>query len=35
MKTRDLHDSDVDAIWSPEAFWTPNGLHNAVVNLAF
>ncbi len=28
MKTRDLHDSDLDSIWTPEAICTPSGLHN-------
>jgi type I restriction-modification system DNA methylase subunit len=28
MKTRDLGDTDLDSIWTPEAFWTPRGLHN-------
>ena len=27
MKTQDLRDNDLDAIWTPEAFWTPRGLH--------
>jgi len=27
MKTQDLRDKDLDAIWTPEAFWTPPGLH--------
>ena len=27
MKTQELRDNDLDAIWTPEGFWTPNGLH--------
>ena len=27
MKTEDLRDNDLDAIWTPEAFWTPPRLH--------
>jgi hypothetical protein len=27
MKTQDLHEKDLDSIWTPEAFWTPRGLH--------
>jgi hypothetical protein len=29
MKTQELRDNDLDAIWTPEAFWTPRGLHFA------
>jgi len=25
QKTRDLHDNDLDSIWTPWAFWTPRG----------
>jgi len=31
MKTQDLRGNDLDSIWTPEPFWTPHGLHIALL----
>jgi hypothetical protein len=35
MKTQDLRDNDLDSIWTPGPFWTPQGLQTATVPPAF
>jgi hypothetical protein len=31
MKTQGLRDNDLDSIWTPGPFWTPDGLHRTGV----